>query len=125
MASVAVVIANSVVSIAAEWGPLLHALEWAFTLFFTTEYLLRLACLRKPLRYAGSFFGVIDLVVFLPTYLALLIRGIHALMDVRILRLLRIFRILKLASYIAEYLALSHALGTAGAPTAGVALAPD
>lgn len=111
VASVAVVIADSVVSIAAEWGPLLHTLEWAFTLFFTTEYLLRLACIRKPLRYAGSFFGVIDLIAFLPTYLALLIPGIHALMDVRILRLLRIFRILKLASYIAEYRALGHAIG--------------
>lgn len=110
LASVAVVVADSVPALASTHGSLFHVLEWTFTLFFTGEYLLRLYCVERPLRYARSFFGVIDLLAVLPTYLALLFPGAHALLDVRILRLLRIFRILKLASYVAEYRALGSAL---------------
>jgi voltage-gated potassium channel len=85
-------------------------LEWTFTLLFTVEYAARLACVRRPWRYAGSFYGVVDLLAVLPTYLAVLVPGLHALIDVRVLRLLRVFRILKLGAYVAEFGALSRAI---------------
>jgi voltage-gated potassium channel len=85
-------------------------LEWGFTALFTAEYVLRLACVQRPGRYATSAFGIIDLLAIAPTYLALLLPGLHALIDVRVLRLLRIFRILKLTAYVAEYGALGRAL---------------
>ena len=110
LASVLVVILDSVQSLHARWGTLFAALEIGFTALFTIEYVARLACVRRPLRYATSFFGVIDLLAVLPTYLALLFPGLHALIDVRVLRLLRIFRILKLGAYVAEYRALGMAL---------------
>jgi voltage-gated potassium channel len=110
LASVAVVMLDSVASISAEWGPLFHVLEWGFTALFTVEYLLRLSCVRRPWRYARSGFGIVDLLAIAPTYLALLFPAAHSLIDVRALRLLRIFRILKLAAYMAEYGALGRAL---------------
>lgn len=112
LASVVVVIADSINDHATTYGAELHALEWGFTILFTLEYLARLACVRRPLRYARSFFGIIDLISFLPTYLALLVPGINVLMDIRVLRLLRIFRILKLAAYIAEYRSLGQAIAS-------------
>ena len=110
LASVMVVMLDSVESLHARYGGLFMALEIGFTALFTVEYIARLACVRRPLRYATSFFGVIDLLAVLPTYLALLFPGLHALIDVRILRLLRIFRIFKLGAYVAEYRALGLAL---------------
>jgi voltage-gated potassium channel len=110
LASVAVVIVDSVNGLLSPFHPLLYALEWMFTILFTIEYLARLSCVRHPLRYAKSFFGIIDLIAFLPTYLALLVPGLNLLMDIRILRLLRIFRILKLVAYVAEYRSLGQAL---------------
>jgi voltage-gated potassium channel len=108
--SVFVVILDSVQSIHARWGGVFFVLEWCFTALFTIEYIARLACVRHPLRYARSVFGIIDLVAVLPTYLAVLVPGLHALIDVRVLRLLRIFRVMKLAAYVAEYRALGEAL---------------
>jgi voltage-gated potassium channel len=109
--SVGAVMLDSVEAISANHGDMLNVFEWTFTLLFTAEYLARLYCVRRPARYATSFFGIIDLLSILPTYLAiLLIPGAHVLADVRILRLLRIFRILKLASYVAEYGMLNRAL---------------
>jgi len=110
LASVAVVVLDSVQAISARHGDILGALEWFFTLLFTVEYLARLYCVRRPLRYATSFFGAIDFLSVLPTYLAMLMPGAHVLLDVRILRLLRIFRILKLTSYVEEYGMLTRAL---------------
>lgn len=110
LASVTVVVLDSVVSIHARFGDLFKALEWGFTLLFTLEYIGRLLCVRHPLRYARSVFGVIDLLAVLPTWLALLMPELHALIDVRILRLLRIFRVLKMGAYVAEYRALGAAL---------------
>ncbi|MBL8350510.1 MAG: ion transporter [Burkholderiaceae bacterium] len=110
LASVVVVMLDSVEAISARWGRLFSVLEWAFTALFTLEYALRLACVRRPLRYARSFFGVIDLLAIAPTYLALAFPQLHALIDVRVLRLLRIFRVLKLTAYVAEYGALGRAL---------------
>ena len=110
VASLAVVVADSVASIHARYADVLIALEWGFTLLFTAEYLARLACAPRPWPYARSFYGVVDLLAVLPTYLALLLPGVHALVDVRVLRLLRVFRVLKLAAYVAEYAALGRAL---------------
>ena len=108
--SLVVVVLDSMASIHARFARELLALEWTFTLLFTAEYLARLACVRKPGRYARSAFGIIDLLAVLPTYLALLVPGVSALVDVRVLRLLRVFRILKLTHYVAEFGALGHAL---------------
>ena len=89
---------------------MLTALEWAFTLLFTAEYVARLVCVRQPMRYVRSFYGVIDLLAVLPTYLAVLVPGLHALIDVRVLRLLRLFRILKLGAYVSEFGAMGRAI---------------
>ena len=110
LTSVAVVIADSVDSLARDHGALFNALEWTFTILFSIEYAARLACVRRPMRYATSFFGVVDLLAVLPTYLMLLLPGAQFLVEVRILRLLRIFRILKLAAYVGEYRSLGAAL---------------
>ena len=110
LASVAVVLLDSVAPMHARYGPLFDVLEVGFTALFTLEYIARLLCVHRPMRYARSFFGVIDLLAVLPTYLALFVPGLHALIDVRILRLLRIFRVLKMGAYVAEYRALGLAL---------------
>lgn len=108
--SVAVVMLDSVATVRARAGTTLTAIEWGFTLLFSVEYVARLACVRRPLRYATSVFGVIDLLAVLPTWLALFVPELHSFIDVRILRLLRIFRVLKLGEYVAEYRALGAAL---------------
>jgi len=110
LASVLVVVLDSMASVHEQHKALLKVLEWMFTLLFTAEYIARLVCVRRPLRYALSFYGVIDLLAVLPTYLAVLVPELHALIDVRVLRLLRLFRILKLGAYVAEFGALGQAL---------------
>ena len=112
--SVVVVVLESVGSVRARVGPTLRALEWAFTLLFTVEYILRLIAVRQPLRYARSLFGVIDLAAILPTYLSLLVPGAQSLLAVRLLRLLRIFRVLKLAEYLRESKVLAQAMRASG-----------
>lgn len=108
--SVAVVVISSVQAVGVRYQGGLTALEWLFTVAFTLEYLARLACVRHPMRYALSFYGVIDLLALLPTYVALLVPEVHALIDVRILRLLRVFRVFKLTAYVSEYQSLGRAL---------------
>ncbi|MGE0386820.1 MAG: ion transporter [Gammaproteobacteria bacterium] len=108
--SVLIVIADSIDSVHRQYGALLGAAEWFFTALFTVEYLARLACVRRPAIYARSFFGIVDLLAILPTYLAAFFPQIHALIDIRMLRLLRLFRLLKLAEYVGEYRALGAAL---------------
>jgi voltage-gated potassium channel len=108
--SISVVVLSSVAPIEARYGSLLHGMEWFFTLLFTVEYFARLCCVKHPVRYAKSFFGIIDMLAVLPTYAALFVPGAHVLLDVRILRLLRMFRILKLTSYVYEYGLLGRAL---------------
>lgn len=110
LASVVVVMLDSVSGINARYRAELAALEWAFTILFTFEYLLRLVSVRRPLAYTGTFFGIVDLLAILPTYLSLLVPGAQYLLVVRVLRLLRIFRILKLAEYLREGRTLSQAL---------------
>ncbi|TDR32040.1 ion transporter [Hydromonas duriensis] len=114
MLSVAVVFAESVKSIDARYGAWFNALEWFFTIVFTIEYILRLTCIRHPIRYANSFFGVVDLLSILPTYLAFFIPGSHMLANIRVLRLLRIFRVLGLSAYVREYYALVTAIRSSG-----------
>ena len=97
--SVVVVILDSEAGLHERWGYWFYVAEWGFTLLFTAEYLVRLAVVRRPWRYATSFYGVIDLLSILPTYLSLLLPGSQALLVVRILRILRIFRVLKLMEY--------------------------
>jgi len=110
LASVAVVVLDSMAAVHQQHGPWLKALEWFFTLAFTAEYIARLACVRHPWRYARSFFGIIDLLAILPAYLAIFVPEMHALIDVRLLRLLRMFRLLRLTAYVSEFGALYAAL---------------
>ncbi|XXF76312.1 ion transporter [Myxococcaceae bacterium GXIMD 01537] len=107
--SVLVVMLESVSQIRAQYGRTLRVMEWIFTALFTVEYLLRLYSVRMPLRYATSFFGLVDLLATLPTYLSVLFPGAHSLLVVRVLRLLRIFRVLKLVNFLGE----AHVLMTA------------
>ncbi len=110
VASVAAVCLESVAAIRTAWGPALRIAEWVFTLLFTVEYGLRLATVLRPLRYAGSFYGVVDLLAVLPSYLGTLVPGTHALIVIRALRLLRVFRVLKLARFVGEASVLGRAL---------------
>lgn len=110
VASVVVVMLDSVQSVGGRYPRLFNVLEWGFTLLFTVEYIARLACVERPRRYARSFFGIVDLVAILPTYLAFFFPAAQALMDVRLLRMARAFRILKLTAYVREYRALGAAL---------------
>jgi len=110
LASVAVVMADSVQHISSRFHSWLMLLEWFFTLVFTLEYAARLSCVRHPWRYVFSFYGIIDLLALLPTYLALLVPEVAVLVDVRILRLLRVFRVFKLTAYVSEYQTIGQAL---------------
>ena len=98
--SVLTVMLESVASIQEHYGEYLRILEWVFTGLFTIEYFMRLYTSSRPLRYAKSFFGVVDLIAILPSFLDLLFPGARYLMSVRALRTLRIFRVLKMANYI-------------------------
>jgi voltage-gated potassium channel len=108
--SAAVVMFDSVEAVGQRHNTTLNRLEWFFTLAFTLEYVARLACIRRPARYAFSFFGIVDLLSILPTYAAVFVPELHALIDLRLLRLLRMFRLLKLTSYVHEFGVLGRAL---------------
>ena len=99
--SVTVVMLESVKSVQAEHALLLRALEWIFTGLFTIEYIARLLCVRRAWQYAFSFYGFIDLVAILPSYINLFTSA-NYVMVVRVLRLLRVFRVLKLAHFLEE-----------------------
>jgi voltage-gated potassium channel len=110
LGSVAVVMLDSVVPVSSRFHQPLVGIEWLVTALFTLEYAARLVCVDRPWRYARSFYGIVDLASVLPTYLAIFLPELHALIDVRALRMLRIFRILKLTQYLAEYQLLGAAL---------------
>jgi voltage-gated potassium channel len=114
LASVVAVMADSLIAARAQYASLLYGIEWFFTLLFTAEYFLRLLCVGKPLKYATSFYGVIDLVAIVPTYLSLALPGSQYFLVIRILRILRIFRILKLVVYLREARQLMQALRASG-----------
>lgn len=110
VASVIAVMLESVADIRTRYTLELRALEWGFTVLFTVEYVLRLLCAGRPAKYATSFFGVVDLLATVPTYLSLLIPGAQYLLVIRLLRILRVFRVLKLAKYVDEGDVLVRAL---------------
>ena len=102
LCSVLAVMLESVASVRESAGPALAAIEWVITVLFTVEYVARLWVVERPLRYARSFFGVVDLLAVLPSYLSLVVPGAHGLAVVRSLRLLRIFRVFKLGRFLGE-----------------------
>ncbi|OQX95567.1 ion transporter [candidate division KSB1 bacterium 4572_119] len=108
--SVLAVMLDSVNPIKLKYGSLLFLIEWFFTVLFTIEYIFRLISVGRPLRYATSFYGVVDLLAVLPTYLSIFIPGSRFLTVIRILRVLRVFRVLKLVQYIREAKQLKQAL---------------
>ena len=110
VASVLVVMMDSIPTISPQTRARLAVAEWGFTLLFTLEYVLRLWVVRRPARYARSFFGLVDLFAILPTYVALLLPGARFLLVIRILRVLRIFRVLKLVHFIGEGQVLARAM---------------
>ena len=101
-ASVLVVILESIPSLKADYLFYFDTIEWFFTIVFTIEYFLRIWISRKPITYIFSFFGIIDLLTVLPTYVSLLIPGAESLLVIRMLRLLRVFRIFKMVRFIQE-----------------------
>ncbi len=108
--SVVLVMLESVPGIRKEHGDLLIMLEWIITLVFTVEYFLRIAIVKKAWKYIFSFYGIIDLLSVLPTYLSLIFVGTQSLIVIRMLRLLRVFRILKLTRYTQAGRALARAI---------------
>jgi voltage-gated potassium channel len=108
--SVLAVMLDSVSGIRANYGSWFYIIEWFFTILFTIEYLLRIICVGKPIGYITSFYGVVDLLAIIPTYLSIILPGSQYLLVIRILRILRIFRVLKLVQYISEARLLRQAL---------------
>ncbi|MGF1690521.1 ion transporter [Photobacterium kagoshimensis] len=97
-----VLILSSVASIEARFSSYLFYIELGFTLLFTIEYLLRLYCSPKPLAYARSFYGIVDLIAIVPAYIAFFVPGANYLLIIRLIRVLRIFRVLKLVRYLRD-----------------------
>lgn len=108
--SVFLVMLESVKGLQVKYGETFYFLEWGFTLVFTAEYALRIWISEKPKRYIKSFFGIVDLISIIPTFLSLFLIGAHSLMIIRSLRLLRVFRVLKLAHFLGEASQLREAL---------------
>ena len=108
--SVITVLLESVPTYAVKYHTLFISLEWAFTIFFTVEYILRLYSVLKPIKYATSFFGIVDLLAILPAYISIFCAGTQSLMVIRAIRLLRIFRIFKMVSFLADAEIISTAL---------------
>ena len=110
ISSVAVLALDSVESLKSQYLQVFWALEWLFTIIFTIEYILRIYSFPERLKYIFSFYGLIDLLSILPTYLSLFILGSHSFAVIRAIRLLRVFRILKLAHFVSQQETLSIAL---------------
>ncbi len=108
--SVLTIILDSVNQLHVDYGSVFYILEWFFTIVFTIEYILRIISVRKPIKYVFSFFGIVDILSILPTYLSLFFVGAQTLLVIRILRVLRIFRILKLAHYSEQMQTLTRAI---------------
>ena len=108
--SVVVVMLESVSSLNIKYGILFRILEWGFTILFTVEYIARIIALKKPVYYIKSFYGIIDLLSIIPTYLSIFFIGSQALIVLRVMRLLRIFRVLKLVRFLTEADKLFYAL---------------
>lgn len=101
-ASIIVALLDSIGAVHARFSHIFYVIEWVFTLIFTLEYAVRLTVVNRPARYARSFFGIVDLLSVLPTWISLVLTGSQYLLVIRALRILRIFRILKLSRYVGE-----------------------
>jgi len=110
LASVLIIILDSIEAISQHYGGLFFTAEWMITILFTIEYCLRIFSIHKPFKYVISFYGLIDLLSIIPSYLSLFIPGTHYLQIIRILRVLRIFRVLKLVRFINQSNMLVNAL---------------
>ncbi|RYZ40708.1 MAG: ion transporter, partial [Myxococcaceae bacterium] len=108
--SVVAVMLESVSQVRIHHSHALHVAEWVFTVLFALEYVLRLIAVRRPMHYARSFFGVVDLMALLPSFLSVFFPGAQTLLVVRVLRLLRVFRILKLGHLLGQAEVLLTAL---------------
>ncbi|AGC46799.1 cation channel family protein [Myxococcus stipitatus DSM 14675] len=108
--SVAAVMLESVASVRVRYATALSVAEWAFTIIFALEYVLRLVAVRRPLDYMRSFFGVVDLMAILPSFLSVIFPGAQTLLVIRVLRLLRVFRVLKLGHLLGQAEVLMTAL---------------
>ncbi|MDB4752373.1 ion transporter [Winogradskyella sp. KYW1333] len=118
LASIVLVMLESVESIDNKYHGLLDISEWIITILFSIEYIARIVVVKKPIKYITSFYGIIDLLSTIPKYLSLLLVGSHSLVAFRALRLLRVFRILKLTRYIGESTNFVRALKTSRAKIA-------
>ena len=110
VASIAVVMMDSVAGLHTRYGRLFFLLEWLFTILFTIEYILRLISIKQPLLYVVSFLGIIDLLAIIPSYLSIFFIGAQSLLVLRALRLLRVFRIFKLTHFLSEMQFLGGAI---------------
>ena len=110
LASIGVVMLESVQELYDLYGYELRVIEWVFTILFTLEYAARIASSPKPKKYVFSFMGIVDLLSLIPTYLSLVVSGTHALLVIRSIRLIRIFRILKLTRFMGGAQQLADAL---------------
>ncbi|PIQ20512.1 MAG: ion transporter, partial [Cytophagales bacterium CG18_big_fil_WC_8_21_14_2_50_42_9] len=108
--SVLTVMLESIVSLQQKYETVFRAAEWGYTVLFTLELLLRIWVYPQRLRYIFSFFGMVDLLAILPTYISLIVPGTQYFMVIRVLRLLRIGRIFKLTHFLKEASMLSGAL---------------
>ncbi|MEM1294268.1 MAG: ion transporter [Verrucomicrobiota bacterium] len=108
--SIGVVMLDSMSEVRSEYAVQLDAAEWFFTILFTIEYLTRILVSRRPLRYMFSFFGLVDLLSILPTYISLLVYGAEQLVVIRVLRVLRMFRVFKMVRHMGEARMLMDAL---------------
>jgi voltage-gated potassium channel len=110
IASIMVVMLDSIESYHRQYGEIFYVLEWIFTFIFTIEYILRLISIKQPLRYVVSFLGIVDLLAIIPSYLSLVLVGAQSLLVLRALRLLRVFRIFKLTHFLTEMEYLKEAM---------------
>lgn len=108
--SVLAVVLESVSELRANFSELFFVIEWTFTVLFTLEYALRIFSVRKPLGYIFSFYGLVDLLSLIPSYIGIFFAGTNSLRVIRAIRLLRIFRIFKLARYLGATSNLKTAL---------------
>jgi len=110
LCSVVVVILDSVNALSSSYGDTIKAIEWTLTILFTVEYMVRIYCSPNPWKYIRSFYGIVDLLSILPSYLGLIYTDISYLLIIRLLRVLRVFRVLKLIRYIGEANLLARSL---------------
>ncbi len=108
--SVLVVMLDSIAAYRLQFGEIFKTAEWVFTILFTIEYVIRVIAVKEPRKYIFSFFGIIDFLAIIPTYISILLPGTEYLLAIRVLRILRVFRVLKLVKYLDEAEYISNAL---------------